>query len=97
MAVKRNRFYADYALIPDIASSVQFGIAVKSLPISFLAGNADTVLNSGDRREIENTNQMLVLGVACVRDNAVLRILAINPGESAGEMIPFPESPAFPV
>jgi hypothetical protein len=97
MRVKWDGVDLDYAFVPDIASTVELGIAVDPFPISFLPGNADAIIITGDGSEVENAHYMLVFGLPQVRNNAVLEILAIDPGESLGKVIPFPEGRSLEV
>jgi hypothetical protein len=52
---------------------------------------------AGDGSEVENAHYMLVLPLACVRNNAVLEILAIDPRESLGQVVPYPEGRSLQV
>ena len=85
------------AFVSDIASPVELGIAVDPFPISFLPGNADAIIIPGDGSEVENAHYMLVFGLPQVGNNTVLEILAIDPGESLGKVIPFPEGRSLEV
>ena len=85
------------ALVPNITSPVKRRITVDSFPVSFRARNTDAIIVSGNRREVKNADQVLVFPPPEVGNNAVLDILAIDPGKPLGRMVPFPKRRLLPV
>jgi len=95
--VKRDGLDLDDALVPDIAPPVKLGIAIHRFPINLRPGDSNTIIMSGNRGEVQDTNQMPAFSLPDVGNNAAPGILAVNPGKSLGKMIPFPERPVLAV
>jgi hypothetical protein len=91
IGVKGDGLNLNDALVPDIGPPVKLGIAVHHFPINLRPGDSNAISMSGNRGEVQDTNQMLAFSSPDVGNNAALGILAVNPGKSLGKMIPFPE------
>ncbi len=95
--MKGDGIDGDEAQIADVAPSIKLRVGVDPFPVCLPPGDADAITISGNGRKVENANQMMIFCLPYVRNNALLVVLAINPGKSPGKMIPFPEGRVLPV
>src|SRR6266436_7536293 len=82
----------DASVIPDVAASVSFRIAINNLAVKTRVRHAQPVIMPNDRRcgHGEN-NDFTVARSAQKRNNAILGVVEINPFESLRRVILVPQ------
>ena len=75
-------FFAMGLDIPCIAAGIETGIRIKNFMIGACFRDANSVIFSGNRGEIEYDKQGFVVGFALVTYYRLINIMAIDPVES---------------
>src|ERR1700686_5166186 len=82
----------DASVIPDVAASVSFRIAINDLAVKTSLRHAQPVIIPNDRRCGHGKNNDFTLArPAQKRDNAILRVVKIDPFESLIRVILVPQ------
>ena len=84
-------FTLDASVIPDIAASIGFGVGINNLAVKTSVRHAQPVTMPNDRRRGHGKNNDFALArLAQKRDNAILRVVKIDPFKAVVSVVQTP-------